>query len=105
MRVAGGSGGGLAGAGVTGGGAAGFMVAGGSSDAMTVLDASGGGLSSGVGCDGGSGGTWTTALQTGQRPARPAQASATFRVCPLGQLSWIDISLVAGKYVGLSIRL
>ena len=37
-------------------------------------------------------GTCTGALQTGQRPDRPAQASATVKVCPLGQLSWIDMA-------------
>jgi hypothetical protein len=36
-------------------------------------------------------GTLTGALQTGQRPDRPAQASGIVKVCPPGQVSWIDI--------------
>jgi hypothetical protein len=38
-------------------------------------------------------GTCTAALQTGQRPDRPAQASATVSKCPLGQVSSIDMGV------------
>jgi hypothetical protein len=42
---------------------------------------------------GGSGlGTWTSDLQIGQRPVTPAIESLTFKRCPVGHLTSIDIA-------------
>jgi hypothetical protein len=48
----------------------------------------------------GAAGTWIGALHNGQSPARPAQSSATFNVCPAGQVTWMDMELQPAIKVG-----